>query len=39
MNLNWFFYYFIFDRLTSQEQDRIHLWQRLEQMSLEKQNK
>ena len=30
---------FLLNRLTTQEQDRINLWQRLEQMSLEKQNK
>jgi hypothetical protein len=29
---------FILNRLASQEQDRIHLWQRLELMSLETQN-
>jgi len=31
--------FFLLNRLMIQEQDRINLWQRLEQMSSEKQNK
>jgi len=31
--------FFVLNRLMIEEKDRINLWQRLEQMSLEKQNK